>query len=353
MTFLIVLLIPVVIAGSSFFLLPGTVTWKEFLLQVVLGVVVCAVGWQVARWGALRGTEHLNGRVTAKIADTQSCCHCTTVCDSYDKNNNCTSSHDSCSHSIDYYWDLQTSVGKVPIESCSGWNNPPDVWVNASVGDPAVVDHGYTNYLLADENSLLIHPEVAKYVDMVPEYPNVFSKYKVNHVVGDLASSASLLQHSMREINADLGAPNQVDITLLLTGIQDPAYAQAVEAKWLYGPKNSITIVAGLRNRTVSWVRVVTFSKVEMLKVRLRDHLQGLSIDDPKFMNTIRQEIGSGFKRTAMADFEYLASTASPHNWSLALLILGEILISLGLAFWAHVKDIFGDERRNIYSKYY
>lgn len=353
MNFLLLLLIPIGIAGGSFLLLSDTVTWKEFLLQLVLGALVCGGSWQLAKWGALRDTEHLNGRITQKIADTQSCCHCRTVCDSYDKKGNCTSSHESCDHSYDYYWDLDTSVGKISIEDCSGSNSPPDVWVNAVVGEPAAVEHGYTNYLLADPDSLMVHTIPQQFYNQVPEYPDVHGKYKVDHVIGDLASSASLLQVALRELNADIGATNQVDVTLLLTSIQDPTYAQAVEAKWLYGPKNSITIVASLQGSTVQWVRVVTFSKVELLKVRLRDQLQGLSIDDPRFMSVIRQEVSTGFKRTKMANFEYLASTASPGGWHLALLIIFEILASLGLAYWAHVKDIFGDETFARYRKNY
>lgn len=343
MEMLVVLLIPIGVAGATFYLL-HTIVWKEFLLQLGLGVVFCLIGWQVAKWGALQDTEHLNGRITGKEDGTQKCCHCHTVCDSRDKKGNCTSSHESCSHTRDYYWSLNTSVGSIPVENCSGWDNPPDVWVNAQIGEPASVAHMYTNYLLADPDSLMVHSEIGHYADRVPDYPGIFSLYRVNHIIGDQAAALAALQPAMREINADLGASNQVDVTLLVTGIQDAGYAQAVEAKWLYGPKNSITVVVGLNGRTVSWARVVTFSKVEMLKVRMRDQLQGLSVDDPRFISTIRREVAHGFKRTAMADFQYLASTASPRGWYLAVLIFLEILVSVGLAYWAHVKDIFGDE---------
>lgn len=353
MNFLLLLLIPIAIASASFFLLKDTVTWKEFLLQLVLGTLLCVAGWQIAKWGALRATENLNGRITKKISGTEPCCHCQTICDAHAKNGSCTSSHESCAHPYDYYWDLQTSVGKIDVEDCSGTASPPDTWVYASVGEPAAVEHSYTNYLLADPDSLMVHSEVNRFLNQVPEYPKVHSKYWVDHVVGDRASPASLLQGAVREVNAELGAPNQVDITLLLTNIQDPAYAQAVEAKWLYGPKNSITVVAGLQGDTVQWVRVITFSKVEMLKVRLRDQLQGLSIEDPRFISTIRQEIAQGFKRTRMADFEYLAATSSPHGWSFALLVFLDLLASLGLAYWASTKDIFGDEGFSRRRKYY
>lgn len=351
MTFLIVLLIPIIISGGAFFLLKETVTWKEFLLQLVLGAAACGVAWQTAKWGALQDTEHLNGRVTAKVNGTQKCCHCTDVCVARNKKGDCTKSKEKCDHSRDYYWDLETSVGKIPIENCRGLDIAPGVWVEAKIGEPASVAHHYTNYLLADPDSLMVHAEIERHAQQVPDYPSIYSKYKVDHVLGDVPAS-SALQQSLREMNADLGAPNQVDITLLLTSIQDPTYAQAVEAKWLYGPKNSFTIVAGVNQQTVTWVRVVTFSKVERLKVEVRDSLQGLSIDDPRFIATIREKVGSEFRRTKMADFEYLASTASPKGGYLALIILFELILSTGLAYWAHVKDIFGDERRRKFLYY-
>jgi hypothetical protein len=350
MNFLLMLLIPFAISGVAFLVFKATITWKEFLLLLGLSVVLMGVGWQVAKWGSLRGTENLNGRITRKIADTQKCCHCRDVCDRRDKKGNCTSSHEDCDHIHDYYWDLETSVGKIGIEDCSGSDSPPDVWTNARVGEPATVEHGYTNYLLADKDSLYEHAPVARYDASIPDYPRVHTHYKADHVVG-LSAPPSLAQE-MREINADLGSTNQVDVTLILTGEQNPEYAQALEAKWLYGPKNSLNIVMGLQGDTIQWVRVITFSKVEMLKVRLRDQLQGLSINDPKVPQIIRTEV-SGFKRTAMADFEYLASTASPEGWVLALLFVFEVLACAGLTYWMHVKDVFGDERFQVEANNY
>lgn len=346
MNFILILLVPVLISGVAFLVLKATISWKEFLLMLGLGVGMTLIGWQIAKWGSLRSNEHLNGRVTHKEDGTQHCCHCRDVCDAHDKKGNCTSSHEDCDHITDYYWTLNTTVGDVSIENCSGSNDPPSIWVNAKIGEPASVDHGYNNYLLADPDSLWVHAHMDRFEAGIPDYPQISRKYQVNHVVG-LSAPASLIS-AMSEMNADLGASNQVDITIALTAERDPSFAQALEAKWLYGPKNSLNIVMGIQGDTISWVRVVTFSKVEMLKVRLRDQLQGLALNDPKVPAIIRNEIGGGFKRTHMADFEYLASTASPTGWILALLYVFEILLCAGLTFWMHRKDVFGDERRLI-----
>lgn len=341
MSLVLVLLIPLVISGVAFFALRATITWKEFLLQVGVSVATVAIGWQVAKWGSIQATEHLNGRILEKVEDTQSCCHCHQECASTDSKGNCTSYREVCSHSYDYYWDLKTTVGTIGIEDCSGSSTPPRVWVNAKVGEPASTTHLYSNYLLADPDSLFVHDTMGKFEKQIPEYPEIRDHYKLDHVVGPVIPDG--WQDAVREINADIGHSNQVDLTLVTTYSKEPTFAQALEAKWLYGPKNSLNIVMGIDGDTIRWVRVVTFSRVEMLKVRLRDQLQGLKVSDPKVLEVVRSEVSTGFRRTAMAEFEYLASTAQPTGWSLALLFLFEIVVSLGLTYLMHKHDVFNE----------
>jgi hypothetical protein len=345
MHIVLLILIPLVISGGSFVIFKTTITWKEFLLQLGGAMLTLLLGWQLAKWGSLRDTEHLNGRITRKDEGTQHCCHCHDVCDARNKKGSCTSSHEVCSHSHDYHWELQTTVGEIDVEDCSGYDDPPDTWVDARVGEPAAIEHSFNNYLLADPDSLFVHETMDKFVGAVPSYPKVFKLYRVNHVIGQNVEVPNGWQDAFREMNADLGAPNQVDITVVLTNISDPTYAQALEAKWLYGPKNSLNIVMGVGGGTIQWVRVVTFSRVEMLKVRLRDQLQTLKLDDPRVLQIIRTEIASGFKRTHMADFEYLARTAQPKGWALAMLYVFSILLSIGLTYLMDKYDVFGDER--------
>lgn len=350
MALAIVLLIPLVVAVAGFFLFHHSVSWKEFLLQVLVSGLFALAGWQVAKWGSLQDTENLNGRITQKISGTQKCCHCHDVCTGRDKDGNCTSSVEVCSHSQDHYWDLATSVGNISIESCDGWGSPPAAWSQASVGDPASVSHNYTNYLYADEDSLMRHAPMEKFQEL-PEYPRVHNFYYVDHVVANGVSVPHGWQERLREINAELGHSNQVDVTVVLTSQQDPTFAQALEAKWVYGPKNSLNIVMGVKNSVIQWVRVVTFSKVAALKVELRDKLQGLPLSDPTILPTIHDSVKARYKRTSMADFEYLAAAAHPRGWGLAILVILQLLVSIGVAYWAHTHDIFGDEAFHIRSR--
>jgi hypothetical protein len=338
------LLVPILVSAGFFLICKGTVTWKEFLLQIGVCLLVIVGGYFLAKWGALRDTEHLNGRITAKAEGTQHCCHCHDVCDSRDKKGNCTSSHEVCSHFHDYWWALKTTVGEISIENCSGSSSEPRDWANARVGEPATVDHGYTNYLKADPNSLLVHSAMNQYGVRVPRFPEVYGHYKVNPVIGVGVPVPEGWQEAVREVNADLGALKQVDVTVILTSIQDPTFAQAIESKWLYGPKNSLNIIIGADGDKASWVRVVTFSRVEALKVRLRDDIQGKALAGLDIPNTIHTLIRDQFKRTPMAEFEYLARSATPSTpWLVALYILG-LALSIGLGVYMHKNDVFGDE---------
>jgi hypothetical protein len=330
----------------AWFWLKTTITTKEFLLQLGAGVAIVIASWFIAKYAAILDTEHLNGRILAKDHGTQHCCHCRDVCDSKDKDGKCTSSHEECDHSWDYYWHLKTSVGLINVEDCSGWDIAPSIWKQARIGEPAAVSNTYQNYLLADPESLFVHKDMGKFLGSIPKYPKIYDLYKVDHVIGLGVHVPEGWQDYFRELNADFGAAKQVDVTVVLTTINDPTYAQSLEAKWLYGPKNSITIVMGVEGQTIKWVRGVTISRVEDLKIHLRDNLQTLELNDPKVLSTIRQGVAQEFHRTSMSEFAYLMDSAQPKGWALFLLIVIQLIASLGLTFLTHTKDIFGEERQ-------
>lgn len=370
MSILGLLLVPFLVTVVSVVWLKHTITLKESLVQLAAVTAVIVAGFLITRHFGLSDIEHLHGRITKKDHGSQKCCHCRQVCNGYrnvktctarDSKGKCTSHgskrectgyHEECDHSRDYWWALQTTLGRISVDTCESRESAvPALWANALLGEPATLTHEYKNYLKADPESLIVHDVESKYRDSIPEYPQIYSLYKVNPVISDGPEVPPTWPAAIRDINADFGAAKQVDVTVLLTKVQDPTYAQAVEAKWLYGPKNSLTIVLGVQRDVVTWARVVTISRVERLKIDLRDGLQGrhLSEDVP---GLIRSAIQSSFHRTPMAEFEYLATTGSPPTgWLIFLYILGGAL-SCALSAWLHRADVFGDEPISIYSDY-
>lgn len=339
------LAVPLVVAAIAALCFKATITLKEVFLQFIGVSLIIVMGYFIARYCGLRDIEHWNGRITRKDHGTQKCCHCHDECDSRDKKGSCTSSHQVCAHFYDYWWSLRTTVGTISVENCAGWDFAPALWNAARVGEPATIENAYTNYLRANSESLFVHAVKSPYAERIPPYPIVHGLYKVEPVISDGPAFPAAWQDAFREINADYGASKQVDVAVLVTGVSDPVYAQAVESKWLYGPKNSMTVVLGVGEGRISWARVVSISKIEELKIFLRDELAGkpLSADIP---GIVRNAVRTKFERTPMAEFEYLASTAAPSmGWLVFLYVIG-VLLSGGCSIYLHRVDVFGDEDR-------
>lgn len=336
--------LPILVSGGMFLILRSTITWKEFLLQLGVSVAIVTAGYFIATWSVLQDTEHLHGRITGKYHSDRGCCHCRQVCNSTDKDGHCESWRTECDHSYDYEWALNSTLGTIWIETCKHSKSHPTAWLNAYIGEPATLEHSYKNYLKADSNSLVVHHTHKEWFNQIPEYPSIYGFYKVNPVISDGPRIPPNLIKEIREINAEYGRRKQVDITVLLTKNSNPEYAQAVESKWLYGPKNSVNIVMGMSGNLINWVRVVTISKVEEMKIHLRDNLQGKKITDPQVVEIIKQYVGNEFKRTPMAKFEYLAKVVQPPTWAIVLLYIVGLALSIGLGIWSHKEDIFGDE---------
>lgn len=336
------ILVPLIIGGIGFYFL-RTITWKEFLLQVGACCLLIVACFFIAQWGALRDTEYLNGTVTKKAKGTEKCCHCRQQCVSRNKDGACTAHVEICNHSQDYWWSLKTTVGTIGVDDCSSSNKAPKIWRNAVVGEPATVSSGYTNYLLADKDSIIRKDLDSKFTKQIPKYPGVHSLYKRNPVITSGVKIPNGWQKTFAEMNSRLGAKKEVDVVVLLTKVSDPTYAEAVESKWLFGPKNSFTVVIGTDGNTVTWARGVTLSKVEELKILIRDDLQGKTLSEvPGIVNDL---VSKHFKRTPMSNYEYLdKSTSLSTGWMWFLYIMA-ILISGGITVMMHVNDVFGDER--------
>jgi hypothetical protein len=364
------LALPFVITIGAAAIFKHTITMKEALMQLAAVTVVMVAGFFITRHFGLADIEHLHGRLTAKLHGSEKCCHCRQVCDgyrdvkscssrdskgncsSYSRHRECTGYHEECDHSRDYWWSLQTTVGRIPVDDCDpSESSVPGLWSRAVIGEPATVEHEYQNYLKADPESLLVHNLQSQYLERVPAYPDVYDLYKVDPVISDGAPFPPAWQVAIRDLNADLGVSRQVDLTVLLTRVQDPVYAYAVEAKWLYGPKNSVTLVLGVRDGVITWARVVTVSRVEDLKIFLRDELQGKRVTDD-IPGIVRAAIHAKFHRTPMAEFEYLARGASPPTgWLIFLYVLG-VASSCALSAWLHREDVFGEAPFDHFNRY-
>lgn len=339
------LLVPLFVAAGFYVRSPSTVTWREFLLQLGVGVGVAFGAGVVGTCSTLEDVEHLNGRVVEKDDYTSSCCHCTQRCASTDRDGNCTMWVEDCPHIFDYAWAVKLSTDHTLVDDCNVWDDPPTWWTTARVGEPATVEHTYTNYLKADPDTLFERGALEEHLALVPdEFPGVYDMFRSDKVVAGRGWAPKSWERELSELNADLGARKQVDLSVYITDVADPRFADAVEKKWLYGPKNAVIVVVGAPDRVnIAWARVVTISRVEAFKVHVRDALTGLRLDDPRVMQLLRSAVEHEFERTPMSTFEYLESATRPTTGIFVVSLLLVLLASVGLGCYMHANDVFGE----------
>lgn len=337
-----------VLAAASYLYVTGLERATGLTYGVPLALALLGAGTvEGGRRLGLMDTEIWNGRITQKTHGSMGCCHCRNECDTCtrtdDKGRTETYAcrcHEVCDHTVDYRWDLRVSTGDtVPVKTCEASSSlEPVAWTKAYVGEPASVEHPYTNYLLADPAS--VYRQSAAHEVSLPTtmYPRVSGLYRVDHVVGTWPVSArTALETAMDELDADLGAKKQVNV--LLYGVTGSASAteaaQALTLAWLYGKKNDLIVVVQHDNATVQSADLVTISRVGELRSHLQADLPGLAL--PELPDTVRGLVATHFTRTPMAEWAYLEGQAEPPIW--ALVVASLLLVGGGVVYV--VQDAF------------
>ena len=352
-------LTPLVIGGIFVAIYRKTITIKELLVMELVVLLVLGVGFFAARWDDLQDVQHVSGRISEKTVEPQDCCHCRSDC------SRCSSSQRDrgecscvmrCNHDRDFQFVLTLDTGdKLVVEECRGSSSHgPQVFDDAYVGQPASVARTYTNYLKADRMSLHHTGSGDADVEDVPDFPELYDVYKVDKVVGVGLAVPRGWQEAISEVNADLGAEKEVDVTVVLTSRDNREFTRAVDTAWAHGPKNAVIVVLGAPDgKTVSWAGLVTISNVETLRVRIREGVVGLKIDEPKVVaKVIRDAVQADFQRTPMAEFKYLSWSTAPSTGWLVGLYGAAILLTCALGFFMHWYDIFGDEKSSSGSRF-
>jgi len=309
---------------------------KEFFALEGLMIMLLAVGFFVARWAAVQDTEIWSGHLTAKDSGYGSCCHCTEDCDS---DGHCTT---ICDHSGDYWWTVDVSTGDtVTILNCTPSPVVPQAWNDAIIGEPAVVAHRYTNYLLAHPEHVLSNIEVPSHLtdQVTPDYPQVHSHYRIDRAINtDTAMPVTLWNSALMKLNDEIGSIKEVNVVVIATTYEDRAYSKIIERDWLLGKKNDLIFVFGVSpvdGHTIRWVEAVSISQTKHITQMANDALVHHSIQDVEPNVAILKNIVTDhFERTPMSEFRSLMSHATPGRTGTIILY---VLATLGCMVGSHI----------------
>lgn len=363
--FLLLMLIPIIIALISVLSFKKKVTLQEFGLQLAVPAMCMFIGLCFAYFQSTTDTEIWNGRVTAKKSERVGCrhsysCNCVTTC-SGEKNETCSTVCQTCyEHSYDMDWNIYASTGEsVTISTIDrqGLQMPPR-WGIAFIGEPYSSAHYYTNYILANPESVLLggKGDVKKWASLLPGYPNVYDYYRTVHFLNLSVPFQSDRDWKwlLDEINGDLGPSKQVQVLLLLIPTDDPSYMLALKDTWLGGKKNDAVIVIGSKDgHKIGFVDVLSWTPSAKYKVLLKDAIYATGSLDKRdqIATAIRLYTATYFQRMHMKDYQYLMKSFQPSQTAMLVLFFIGTLGSIGLAAFTITNDITDDEGRN-YSRY-
>src|SRR5262249_53258019 len=151
----------------------------------------------IAYWQRTADTEIWDGQVTNKSSERVSCshsydcnCYYTTECSGTGNNRSCSEVR-HCStcyeHSYDVDWNVYASTGEsLSIDRVDRQGlNMPARWGAAYIGEPYSSQHSFTNYILANPNSVLLGQkgDLQKFGKLIPQYPTVYDYYRVQHAI--------------------------------------------------------------------------------------------------------------------------------------------------------------------------
>lgn len=354
MYLIFVLLIPVLIGIIGLLWSKGKITIKEFLAQEGVLILIVAIGYFIARYQAIQDEEIWSGRIIKKAKVKVLCSH------SYPCNphpcgeNGKDTCWDTCyEHWFDYDWVLYTSnEEKIIIDRVDRQGeDEPFRWTRAYFNEPTAQTHDFENYLKTNPGSVLKRIGAKdQFKGLLPEYPkNIYDYHYCDRflAVGLSVPDSKEWNRNLQDMNADLGKKKQVNIIVLVVKTGNSSYEYALEEAWLGGKKNDLVVIIGAPEYPqISWVRIMSWSQSENLKVELRDEISDIGVLNKRaeITQSIRTLVDQKFVRRQMADFKYLLASAQPSTGVTIFLFLFGVAVSIGLTVFFYKQDPFGDE---------
>lgn len=322
--------------------------WKEMGINAIIAVLVTAIVYYAGTSIGYRDTELLSGYVKEKSQEWTSCehsysCNCRSVtsCSGSGKSRSCSTSRvcDTCyEHSNDWDWVVKSTVGNFYISRVDrrGTVEPPR-FTKVVIGEPAVREHGYENYIKAAPDSLFYHDEklLEFYKMKIPRYPEPYDYYNINRVLNYTGADVGNWNGIISEALKTMGASKQVNIVVVLT-TEPLNFSDALIYSWKGGKKNDVIMVYGLEGNTVSWFQSYSLGNGignQELHVTLRNEAIGKNISDALLVGQIKT-IDKMFNRTSMEQFEYLKDQVEPPVWVIVLSLIFGLGTSIGLAYY-------------------
>jgi len=358
LNFLLLMIVPVLIALATLLVFKGKILLWEFGAQVGVVALVIGIALAAAYEGRTEDVEVWNGQVTSRQRHEVSCshsysCNCTPE---YDSKGNYTGEHcDTCyEHNYDVDWTVYASTGEsvdIEREDRQGLIEPKR-WDAAYPGEPWASEHSFTNYIKANPDSVLLGTkgDMQKWGKLVPKYPaDIYNYYYNNPVINMGVPGVKVEEWNwlVREINKTLGPKKQVHIIVILVPTNDRSYLYALKDAWLGGKKNDVDVVIGSQDgQTIDFADVMSWSTNKALTVELRDDIQGIGnlLRKDDIVAAINTRVSADFVRMHMKDMKWIMRSYQPSSSTMMWIFIVGTILSVGISVWAVYADLGEDD---------
>lgn len=362
-TFLFFLIIPVIIM-TVFAVLGGrNISIIEGIVQIIAPILIVSLIWGITRYGAADDVELLNGQVVALNAQREECQSgwrsskdpfCTEYrtrevyvgesCSGTGKEKVCTKQYDT-EYKYIFDWErryfIKTSFKTHEVRRIDrqGVNYPP-VFLQTKVGEYAVVQHSYQNWLRAASNVIFSEDGgiEEKYKDILPQYPiKIVNMFKVNRIVpvGNVTVPDDL-NVKLGQLLTVLGPERQMNAIIVIADAKTVGedFPYAVRRAWYGFKKNDAVIFLGLNDNNLAWASVMSWSKKSIFDIELRDkilELRDQPVDYDFVLTNLNNIAMSSYERRSMKEFEYLKKEIKIPTLTLVLSAIISFFVSIGL----------------------
>lgn len=364
MNFIIIALPALLICLIMKYYYKHEISGKEFCIHFAAACVSIALmmGLTYASlYASMIDTEILKGKVLSKSREVEICTQnsscknyhwkerCSYYTDSKGKRQKSCESYKVFDYSYEVDWHVRSSVGSNTIEriNAQGTLMPPR-WANIRLGDPASAESNYINYLLGNKDSLFYQQQyekefTAEYKKKLPEYPEVYDYYRVDHVLNLTKADSTGYNDYINLALRDMGAAKQVNIVMVMYPASDLNFVKALTAKWRGGKKNDVVMFIGLDDEnTVSNFSSTSFGQGmqnELLHSTMKMDAMTEKMS-PVLVQQLVKDVNEHFKRLPNKEFEYLKYKLEPSLWVVILCSILAAAISIGVGLYMVRNDL-------------
>lgn len=327
------------------------------LLGLGVGVIVAIAAFYGPMYWQASDLELLSGSVAEKkrVYDPET--------ETYNCGTDSKGNAQTCTRTIPRWrWDVVSDIDDKKFSEYTHQSvRSPEIYSRAQVGDPFTASHRFLNFQNVSEQSVLLdHASADKYVGWLPDYPQIYSGYKVQR---GFSTSPMVdqrdLSRMLNEAHKRWGPMHGVNVIVVVIGPQADAnsFFYALKSKWKGGKKNDAVLIvrvdeAGTMTNTNSFSRSADdLTNEEGLAFTTMLHVNAMKTFtaankkfDPELIIASIDKSLAYFKREDLGRYDFLKDEYMPPYW-LVFLSLIAIVATVSIT----VNQIVG--RRNAYGR--